>query len=89
MSRNKHGQRHIDRLIAAIFDVLEDTNQSPELRVKAAELQLAALERRTPPSRKKKSPEVRAVELLMGAPKRQTPFVTNNPNPPKNKPAAD
>jgi hypothetical protein len=83
MPPNRRGQRHIDRLISAIYDVLEDPNQAPELRVETMKLLLSALDRRS--TRKKKSSEVRAVELMLGtgAPKRQTPFVTNNPFPPK------
>lgn len=62
------GPRHIDRLIDAIFKVLEDPNQTPEMRMDAAKMLLTALDKRTP-KRKKKSPEVRAVEAMIGAPK--------------------
>lgn len=64
----RHGHGHLNRLIHAMFDILEDDNQTPELRVKTGGILLDALARRTPPKRKK-SPSELAVARLMGGPR--------------------
>lgn len=70
----KRGIRHIDRLINAVFDVLEDSNQTPELRMDAAKTLLNAMERRNPAKKKRSKEELAVERMLSGAPKKITPF---------------
>lgn len=70
----KHGVSHLTRLIRSLFEIIEDSNQTPELRADTAKTLLAALERREAPKRRKSASE-RAVERMIGpGPKKVTPF---------------
>jgi hypothetical protein len=71
----RHGTGHLNRLIHAMFDILEDTSQTPELRVKTGGILLDALARRTP-TKRKKSPSELAVARLVGGPPKAFPKPT-------------